>query len=433
MRPAAALLIGLAALASAAQAAASECDTPAAEWLFCEDFEDGGLGWSDWFAQSPFVECLGCNGGVNDPARIALSNDPGNVHDGTWALAMPAAASANYVGASLAYRSCAGAKQQNCTLTNHDQLYYRAWVKLAADHQYVHHFMSIGGTRPDGYWDGDGTAGCRPTGDSHCGTTLDFNQSHELFFYTYYPEMSCDPPEAGGGYCAAMQPQLCDDCAARGMPCSDGPECCWGNLFSSDPRPVLARDRWVCLEMMLKLNAVGQSDGEMAFWVDGQLGHRQTSMHFRDVAELGLNKIWVQHYIADGDATQSNRIWWDDIIASTARIGCAAAPVDGGSVPDAATASDRVSASDRASADDAAQPGDAAAVPDAAAASDRSEGRDSALRPAADGGAVRTGTVDGCRCSSTRGGPVAAALVGAVAIGGRWWRRRYGAGAVKKS
>lgn len=317
----------LAVLAVAMPADASECDAPRAEWLACEDFEGGGAGWGAWFEASPFVECNGCpDAQTNNPARIRLVDD--EAHDGSWSLHMPAEESAGFRGAALAWRSCAGEKRSGCELDGYEQLYWRAWVKLAPDHQYVHHFMSIGGTRPDAYWEGDGNAGCRPNGYRHAGTTVDFNEQHELFFYTYYPEMRCD----SGGYCSGDYAQnICDGCATKDMPCNDGLECCWGNHFATDPRPVLERDRWVCLEMMMKLNTPGQADGEMAFWVDGELGHREQGMQWRDVPELQLNKVWVQHYIDSGDADQPNRIWWDDIVVSTEPIGCdAATPIDPG-------------------------------------------------------------------------------------------------------
>jgi hypothetical protein len=311
------------------QARATECDAPSSDWLMCEDFEGGAAGWADWFSASPFVECNGCPDGVPDPGRIALSES--EAHTGTWSLHMPGAASANYRGASLTYRTCEGQKQPGCTLTGYDQLYYRAWVKLAPEHAYVHHFMSIAGTRPNGYWESDGNAGCRPNGYRAAGTTLDFNQNHELFFYTYHPDMNCD----SGGYCSGQYAQdICDGCATKDMPCENGNECCWGNHFSTQPQLVLPRGQWVCLEMMQKINTPGQADGEMAYWMDGELGHHQMGMHWRDVAELQLNKVWVQHYIANGDTDQENPIWWDDIVVSTAPIGCDQSPVanpDGGS------------------------------------------------------------------------------------------------------
>ncbi|MFN2251197.1 MAG: Dickkopf N-terminal cysteine-rich domain-containing protein [Anaerolineae bacterium] len=298
---------------------ATMCDDPGSSWLMCEDFEDGGLGWQEWFARSPWTECLGCSGGVNDPARIRLDEDPAAAHSGSWSLTMPAAESTGYLGASLTYRDCASDKRPGCRLSNHEELYFTAHVRLAEDHQYVHHFLSIAGTQPDRYWDCDGNAGCRPNGYRAAGTTLDFNRDHELFFYTYFPDMRCDR----GGYCSGdYAQQICDGCAGKDMPCTSGLECCWGNHFGPEEPVVLETGRWVCLELHQRLNTPGGADGEMSFWVDGELAHRQTGMDWRDVSELGLNKAWLQHYIAAGDADQSNQVWFDDVVVSTERIGC---------------------------------------------------------------------------------------------------------------
>ncbi len=73
------------------------------------------------------------------------------------------------------------------------------------------------------------------------------------------------------------------------MPCTGVQECCWGNHFDTDPRPVLPVDEWVCMEMTMRLNSVNQvqSDGEMSYWINDVLGHRETGMHWRDIlAEL---------------------------------------------------------------------------------------------------------------------------------------------------
>lgn len=312
------LAIGAAAT-SATVSLASGCDDPDPSWLACEDFEDGAVGWSSWFESSPFVECLGCRDGENDPARIRLLEDPAAAHGGAWSLYLPSEESAGFQGGSLTFRSCAGEKRPGCRLDGYEELYFRSWIRLADDHEYVHHFLSLAGTRPAAYWECDGNAGCRPNGRRSAGTTVDFNRQRELFFYTYFPEMKCDR----GGYCSGdYARRICDQCAAKGMPCGSGLECCWGNHFGPDSPVVLPRDKWVCLEMQMRLNTPGQPDGEMAFWVDGALAHRERGMHWRDIPELQLNKAWLQHYIAAGDADQPNRIWFDDVVVSTERIGC---------------------------------------------------------------------------------------------------------------
>lgn len=304
-------------------AAVSACDNPKPEWLACEDFEAGGLGWDAWFAGSPFVECVGCPNGSADPARIRLNQDAAGAHGGEWALELPAAASAGYQGASLTYRSCATQKRPGCRLTGYEELYFRTWVKLADDHQYVHHFLELAGTRPGAYWESDGNAGCRPNGTRWAGTALDFNREHKFFFYTYFPEMRCDR----GGYCSGdYARQICTQCATKDMACPAEPECCWGNLFAPAEPVELPRGEWVCLEMSMRLNTPRQADGSMKFWVNDTLALDQGGMHWRDVADLQLNKAWLQHYIAAGDAQQSNRAWFDDVVVSTERIGCGVAP-----------------------------------------------------------------------------------------------------------
>lgn len=328
---------------------AGTCDSRRPEWLACEDFETGDLGWPAWFGRSPFVECLGCtgaNGNMNNPARIRLAQGAAAAHSGEWALDMPAEASAGYQGASLTYRSCAGAKRPGCRLTGYEALYFRTWVKLAPDHQLVHHFLDISGSRPDAYWESDGNAGCRPDGQRWAGATLDLDRNNQLFFYTYFPGMKCDR----GGYCSGdYVQQICTQCATKNMPCRSEPECCWGNIFRPAQPVVLPKDEWVCLELSMHLNTPGQADGSMSFWVNDVLALDQHGMNWRNVPELQLNKAWLQHYIAAGDAQQSNRVWFDDVVVSTAHIGCGLPPAVATPTP-VASATPRASATPEASA-----------------------------------------------------------------------------------
>lgn len=384
-----------------AAAAASECDNPAPDWLACEDFEGGGQGWQAWFAGSPFTECNGClTGGDNDPERIQLLEDASQAHDGSWSLYLPATAAAGYRGASLTWRNCDGQKRAGCNLLGEDQLHFRTWVRLAPDHQYVHHFLSVAGTQPSNYWDSDGNAGCRPNGYRAAGTTLDFDSGdgpHPLWFYTYTPDMRCD----SGGYCSGSYAQsICDGCATKDMPCTtNGLECCWGNAYRPAPDIRLERGRWVCLELMMRLNTPGQSDGEMAFWMDGSLAHTQSGMYWRDVAELQLNKGWLQHYVASGDATQPNRVWFDDMIVSTSYIGCGTQPTtDGGTPNDAGITPDAGTA-------------DAGGTPDASTGSDGGTSNPDGGSGAGDG--------TGCGCTTTRGSALWVLLLIAF-----WFRAR---------
>ncbi|MBL4683382.1 MAG: hypothetical protein JKY37_02240 [Nannocystaceae bacterium] len=330
---AAAWVIGLALAGGPAVVAASECDDPGAGWLACEDFEAGGLGWTDWYAQSQWTECAGCPDGVNNPNRIRLDNDPALAHDGNWSLTTPGT-SANHTGGTLRYASCEGEQNAGCTLEGHDQLYFRTWVRLAQDHDYVHHFLGVGGSRPDAYWDANGNAGCRPNGERWAGTRVDLNSDHELFFYTYYPGMNCD----AGGYCSGQYAEdICNGCANIDMACSNGPECCWGDVLRPETPVVVPTETWTCIELMMELNTPGQADGSMTFWVNDTEGHSVEGMEWRDVPELQLNRAMLEHFIDSDDTDHPNQVWFDDVVVSTERIGCSVTPGgsddDGGPAP----------------------------------------------------------------------------------------------------
>lgn len=46
----------------------------------------------------------------------------------------------------------------------------------------------------------------------------------------------------------------------------------WGNSFIRDPNLRVEKNRWICLETMVKLNEpVTERNGELALWVDGRL------------------------------------------------------------------------------------------------------------------------------------------------------------------
>lgn len=290
------------------------CTTPDPNWVLCEDFEAGDGDFDTWLAASDFIG----GPGTDDRGRVDLASD--DHRSGSWAAFMPASPDSGYQGASLDWWACDGAQMSNCPLLSHDQLYFRAWIRFAPDHQYVHHFMNISGSQPDDYWY-HGTAGCMPNGSLAMGTTVDHRpDDHESFFYTYYPGMSCDT--SCGNY--ADVASICDECDSKDLPtCDQQQQCCWGNHYGPDTPHHFPVGQWFCFEMMMKANEVGQSDGEMAYWVDGVEIHRESAMMWRTSPTLALNRVRVQHYITTGDAEgHSNQVWFDDVVVSTQPVGC---------------------------------------------------------------------------------------------------------------
>ncbi len=298
----------------AGQSSQYHCDNWHPDWLLCEDFEGGGGDFATWFAQSDFLAAQG----EDDRGRIDLSNE--QVHGGAWAIHYPAAAASGYRGSGLDWRACDGAQETNCSQRSYDTLHFRAWIRFAPDHRYVHHFLNIGGSQPDDYWY-HGTAGCLPSGELSMGTTVDFRtDSHESFFYTYTPDMSCDTNCGNYADVAA----ICAECASKDLPtCDQQQQCCWGNHYEAASPVAFPVDEWFCFEMTMNANTPNQHDGSMAYWINDVLAHEETAMMWRTVDELALNRVRLQHYITEGDAAgHSNQVWFDDVVVSTSRIGC---------------------------------------------------------------------------------------------------------------
>jgi hypothetical protein len=128
----------------------------------------------------------------------------------------------------------------------------------------------------------------------------------------------------------------------------------WGNALGPAQPLQVPRDRWQCVEVMLKLNSVPEkADGELALWLDGKPAMRITQgsrrgpwtglgfrlldqdgepfegFRWRTSPDLKINFFWLLHYVTENAARQNhvanphriNRVWFDDIVLSTAYVG----------------------------------------------------------------------------------------------------------------
>lgn len=160
------------------------------------------------------------------------------------------------------------------------------------------HYVFITGSRTDDRYSPLGKAGQRADGTNFFVTNLEpsvqrgkFSPPGVMGFYTYWPEMKPDPNT--GKY--------------------------WGNRFEPDTPVRIERGRWHCFEVMVKLNAPGGSDGEQAFWIDGDKKYHQTGLRWRDSDILRLNMLNLEIYIHS--STRKNTVWFDDVKISTEYIG----------------------------------------------------------------------------------------------------------------
>ncbi|MHC4740115.1 MAG: hypothetical protein ACYS9Y_14495, partial [Planctomycetota bacterium] len=79
---------------------------------------------------------------------------------------------------------------------------------------------------------------------------------------------------------------------------------------------------WICIEVRLELNTVGQSDGEVQYWVDGVEDLYVTGLDLQAENNngKGLNMIMWGCYWNDGSPADQSR-FYDNIVISTAPIG----------------------------------------------------------------------------------------------------------------
>jgi hypothetical protein len=88
------------------------------------------------------------------------------------------------------------------------------------------------------------SAGKPPDGAKSFWTGIEpFGKSWTWDYYTYWCDMRGSPP--------------------RGQT--------WGNTFIRNPSLAIERGKWICVELMMKVNDIGDSNGEQALWLDGKL------------------------------------------------------------------------------------------------------------------------------------------------------------------
>ena len=263
---------------------------------------------------------------IKDDGALSLSADRPQLSSGSHSLLV------THVGGSGT-----GAHLYRRLPPGFERLHYRFYVKFDRDCAPIHHFFHVGGYNPATSWP-QGGAGSRPAGNERFTTGVEpFGKNWRWDYYSYWMEMRGSPP--------------------RGQ--------CWGNSFIHDRNVKVTKGSWQCLELMMKVNEVGKSDGEMALWVDGKLvshlrkgspkgkwvfdrflrgqggagirwndntgaadtlhfppgGEAFEGFRWRNDEDLKLNFLWLLCYITKSPPGQISRIWFDDIVVAKDYIG----------------------------------------------------------------------------------------------------------------
>ena len=82
------------------------------------------------------------------------------------------------------------------------------------------------------------------------------------------------------------------------------------------------RDKWFCIQVHMKLNTPGQSDGVFAYWINDQLEAQKTGLNWRgSYTDYGINTITLEAWTNNG-APQDQERYFDNFVVSTQPIGC---------------------------------------------------------------------------------------------------------------
>ena len=80
--------------------------------------------------------------------------------------------------------------------------------------------------------------------------------------------------------------------------------------------------RWYCLEVHVRLNDPGQSNGVFEFWIDNQLEAARIDLNWVfSWQDYGINSVLLENYWNSGSPVQQER-YMDALVISTQRIGC---------------------------------------------------------------------------------------------------------------
>ena len=220
-------------------------------------------------------------------------------------------------------------------LPGYEKLHCRMYVRFDPACAEIHHFgTNLGGNNPATRWPMV-SAGNVPAGDKSFWVGIEpYGRDWVWDYYAYWADMRGSPP--------------------RGQT--------WGNSFIRDPALKVERGKWIAVEFMIRLNDVGDTNGELACWIDGKPvsrlgkgfpsgtwtydkftpGHKGEGtrwdpaagkgvpipgerpfegFRWRTSPDLKINYVWPYLYMTRAPAGSENRVWFDAIVVARSYIG----------------------------------------------------------------------------------------------------------------
>ena len=296
--------------------------------LFHDDFESG---WGRW--DSPNA----------DTNYLTMQNDAAIAHAGSGYLRSMVTTQDLEDDQYISSQSRVGFDRV-------EELYWLFHARMPQVAPNPHHWVRV--SAGDESWESSGLANTVPPGDRGFWFDFDISNDDVFNFYVYWHEMR-------SGRCN-------DGSATPGCAGDQNMTYYYGNVFEPPDQTPYPRDEWFCVEMRAKANTVGQSDGELTFWIDGELvgdyrqGHpdgtwlRSTfhtggcefsactppepfeGFNFRTNPDVGFKAVILDAYYERGSSAQKREaledrgltvsdeqtIYYDDVVVATRRIGC---------------------------------------------------------------------------------------------------------------
>ncbi len=297
--------------------------------LFADNFESG---WGKW------------DGPTEDTSNLQIIEDGGRAQAGEKFL------QSRVTFDDLADDMYISSSTRVTLAERHDEVYWRFYARFPNVAPKPHHWIRMAAGSAD--YNSSGLANTVPGGDDGFWFDLDANNDNSLQFYAYWYNMR-------SGNCN-------DGTTTPGCEGDQGHANYYGNVFRPQDQAPLPTDAWVCIEVHAKANRVGQSDGALAFYVDGELvgDYRpnvpegtwlRESFHaggcefsacetptpfegfdFRSSPDVGFKSLFLDAYYEQGSAARKRMyleeqgltvsteqvVEYDDVVVASERVGC---------------------------------------------------------------------------------------------------------------
>jgi len=99
----------------------------------------------------------------------------------------------------------------------------------------------------------------------------------------------------------------------------------------SDPNTdnfPLEKNRWYCIEIMVKSNTPGVNNAQFTYWIDDSMKFNLTNTNNRGLSTRGIDTVELQHVLQTGGAHNNidTPTWMDNVAIADQRIGCDGSP-----------------------------------------------------------------------------------------------------------